>query len=73
MIENNFLNVSKEIDDFFDDYESSKKRIKLLSKFSSSEINFETKELDIEVPKRKKVFKAKVKTYKKGNNSKNIF
>ena len=45
MIENNSLDVSKEIDDFFEDYESSKKRLKLLFKFKSSSFDFNTKDI----------------------------
>ena len=73
MIENNSLDVSKEIDDFFEDYESSKKRLKLLFRFKSSSFDFNTKDIEIDTPKKKKVFKAKVKKFKKNNNTKNIF
>lgn len=73
MIKKDFC-VSKEIEEFFDDYESSNKKWKLLTKFSSSDLDFKSKDINVDKPKRKKVFKAKVKVYKKNKeNTKNIF
>tara|TARA_R110001592_G_scaffold120545_3_gene324981 strand:- start:57665 stop:57892 length:228 start_codon:yes stop_codon:yes gene_type:complete len=71
--ENNFLNVSKEIDDFFEDYECSKKRLKLLVKLKSSALDFKTNEITIPKPKIKAIFKPKVKAYIKIDNSKSVF
>lgn len=73
MIENNILDVSKEIDDFFEDYKCSKKNLKLLFKFKSSDFSLKTTEIKISEPKKRKVFKPKVKTYKKIDNTKSIF
>ena len=73
MIENNILDVSKEIDDFFEDYKSSKKNLKRIFKFKSSDFSLETTEIKISNPMKRKVFRAKVKTYKKIDNSKGIF
>ncbi len=73
MIENNILDVSKEIDDFFEDYKCSKKNLKLIFKFKSSDFSLETTEIKISNPKKRKVFRSKVKAYKKIDNSKGIF
>lgn len=73
MIKKEFC-VSEEIEEFFNDYESSNKRWKLLTKFKASDLNIESKDMSFDVPKKRQVFKSKIKVYKKNSKTnKNIF
>ena len=66
---NNFVN--EEVDDFYDDLETSKKRIKFFATFDKSELK--QVKTSFSVPEPKKKFQPKVKGYKKINNDKGIF
>jgi len=66
---NNFVN--EEVDDFYDDLETSKKRIKFFATFSKSELSKVETKFSITEPKKK--FQPKVKGFKKINNDKGIF
>ena len=66
---NNFVN--EEIDDFYDDLETSNKRLKFFTKFDKSTLKeVKTK---FSSPEPKKKFQPKIKGYKKSNNNKGIF
>jgi len=66
---NNFVN--EEIDDFYNDLETSKKRIKFFAKFSKSDLD--KAKTNFSLPEPKKKFQPKIKSYKKSNNNKGIF
>ena len=63
--------VAEQFDDFYEDLETSKKKLKLFTKFS----RIETSDVNTNfiLPKPKKKFQPKVKQYKKNNNNKGIF
>jgi len=63
--------VNEEIDDFYNDLETSKKRLKFFAKFDKSDLD-EVK-TNFSLPKPKKKFQPKIKGYKKSNNNKGIF
>lgn len=63
--------VNEQIDDFFDDLETSKKRIKLFTTFSKISCNYETTNIKISLPKQK--FQSKVKLINKKSTKGNIF
>ena len=65
------LFVNEQIDDFYEDYEDSKKRIKLFTSFTQSKLYHNKKEIEINEPKKK--FQSKVKVSKYSNNDKGIF
>ena len=65
---NNF--VTEQFDDFYDDLETSKKKLKLFTKFKKIETD-EVKS-NFSLPQPKKKFQPKIKNYKKINN-KGIF
>jgi hypothetical protein len=62
--------VSEQIEDFFDDFDDSKKNIKLFTEFSKISTQYEKTE--IKVPQPKKRFQPKVRIMNKKNN-KGIF
>ena len=62
--------VVEQIDDFHDDFENSKKRIRLFTKFDKIELS--KKDTGFMLPQPKKKFQPKIKKYKKTNN-KGIF
>ena len=67
---NDFL--KEELDTFYDDFEDSKKRLKLLAKFTKFKGTHKGKDIEVtEIPKKK--FQPKVKQFKKTNNDKGIF
>ena len=66
---NNF--VSEEVDDFYNDLETSKKRLKFFATFDKSELNQVKTNFSIPAPKKR--FQPKVKSFKKINNDKGIF
>ena len=66
---NNF--VTEQFDDFYDDLETSKKKLKLFTKFKKIETD-EVKS-NFSLPQPKKKFQPKIKSYKKINNNKGIF
>ena len=66
---NNF--VTEQFDDFYDDLETSKKKLKLFTKFKKIETD-EVKS-NFSLPQPKKKFQPKIKNYKKINNNKGIF
>ncbi len=66
---NNF--VTEQFDDFYDDLETSKKKLKLFTKFKKIEAD-EVKS-NFSLPQPKKKFQPKIKNYKKINNNKGIF
>ena len=63
--------VVEQIDDFHDDFENSKKRIRLFTKFDKIELS--KKDTDFILPQPKRKFQPKIKNYKKTNNNKGIF
>ena len=63
--------VSEEVDDFYDDLETSKKRLKFFATFNKSELNQVKTSFSIPAPKKR--FQPKVKGFKKINNDKGIF
>jgi|TARA_R110001592_G_scaffold32818_1_gene114573 hypothetical protein len=68
----NYINfVNEEIDDFYDDLETSNKRLKFFANFNKSKLK-EVK-TNFSLPEPKKRFQPKVKNYKKSNNDKGIF
>jgi hypothetical protein len=66
---NNF--VTEQFDDFYDDLETSKKKLKLFTKFKK--IEAEKEKTSFSLPQPKKKFQPKIKNYKKINNNKGIF
>jgi len=66
---NNF--VTEQFDDFYDDLETSKKKLKLFTKFKK--IEAEEVKTSFSLPQPKKKFQPKIKNYKKINNDKGIF
>ena len=63
--------VTEQFDDFYDDLETSKKKLKLFTKFKKIETD-EVKS-NFSLPQPKKKFQPKIKNYKKINNNKGIF
>ena len=63
--------VNEEVDDFYDDLETSKKRLKFFATFDKSKLNKVKTNFSIPAPKKK--FQPKVKGFKKINNDKGIF
>jgi hypothetical protein len=63
--------VTEQFDDFYNDFENSKKKIKLFTKFDKIELSKIDKTFSLPEPKRK--FQPKIKSYKKNNNNKGIF
>jgi len=63
--------VSEEVNEFYDDLENSKKRLKFFATFSKSDLNQVKTNFSIPAPKKK--FQPKVKGFKKINNDKGIF
>ena len=64
--------LKEELDTFYDDLEDSKKRLKLIAKFTKFKGIHKGKEIKVsEIPKKK--FQPKVKNFKKNNNDKGIF
>lgn len=62
--------VSEQTEDFFDDFETSKKNIKLFTSFAKASPTYE--KTDIKFTEPKKRFQSKIKIMSK-KNSKNIF
>jgi hypothetical protein len=62
--------VNEQIDDFFKDFDDSKKNIKLFSTFSKLSHGYEKTEIKVNEPKKK--FQPKVRVMNKKNN-KGIF
>ena len=71
MIKNYNDFVTEQFDDFYDDLETSKKKIKLFTKFKK--IEAEEVKTKFSLPKPKRKFQPKIKQYKKTNNDKGIF
>ena len=71
MIKNYNDFVTEQFDDFYDDLETSKKKLKLFTKFKKIETD-EVKS-NFSLPQHKKKFQPKIKSYKKINNNKGIF
>ncbi len=71
MIKNYNEFVTEQFDDFYDDLETSKKKIKLFTKFKKIEADDVKTSFVLPQPKRK--FQPKIKQYKKTNNDKGIF
>jgi len=72
MIKNYNDFVTEQFDDFYDDLETSKKKLKLFTKFKKIETNDVTSNFSLPQPKKK--FQPKIKNYKKSsNNNKGIF
>ena len=68
----NYINfVNEEIDDFYDDLETSNKRLKFFANFNKSKLK--DVKTNFSLPEPKKRFQPKVKNYKKSNNDKGIF
>ena len=68
----NYINfVNEEIDDFYDDLETSNKKLKFFAKFDKSDL--EKVNTNFSLPKPKKKFQPKIKGYNKSNNNKGIF
>ena len=71
MIKNYDNFVTEQFDDFYKDLETSKKRIKLFTKFKK--IETDSVESSFSIPEPKKKFQPKIKGYRKIDNSKGIF
>jgi len=71
MIKNYNDFVTEQFDDFYDDLETSKKKIKLFTKFKK--IEAEEVKTNFSLPQPKRKFQPKIKQYKKTNNDKGIF
>lgn len=71
MIKNYNDFVTEQFDDFYEDFETSKKRLKLFTKFNK--INVDSLNSNFTLPEPKKKFQSKIKNYKKTNNDKGIF
>ena len=71
MIKNYNDFVTEQFNDFYDDLEISKKKIKLFTKFKK--IEAEQVKNNFSLPQPKKKFQPKIKQYKKINNDKGIF
>tara|TARA_Y100000385_G_scaffold232363_1_gene244802 strand:+ start:135 stop:350 length:216 start_codon:yes stop_codon:yes gene_type:complete len=71
MIKNYNDFVTEQFDDFYDDLETSKKKLKLFTKFKKIETD-EVKS-NFSLPQPKKKFQPKIRSYKKINNNKGIF
>jgi hypothetical protein len=63
--------VNEQIEDFYEDYEDSQKRIKLFTSFTKSKLSHERKDIKVNEPKKK--FQPKIKVVKHTNNDKGIF
>lgn len=63
--------VTEQVEDFYEDFENSKKRIRLFTKFNKIELSKE--DTGFTLPQPKKKFQPKIKQYKKNNNDKGIF
>ena len=70
MIKNYFQFINEQFDDFYDDYKDSQKKIKLFTKFTSSNLQHKEKGIKVDMPKRK--FQPKVRIMKK-KSDKGIF
>ena len=62
--------VNEQLEDFFEDFEDSKKNIKLFTSFSKISMKYEKTEIKVSPPKKR--FQAKVKVMNK-KNDKGIF
>lgn len=71
MIKNYNDFVTEQFDDFYDDLETSKKKLKLFTKFKKIETD-EVKS-NFSLPQPKKKFQPKIKSYKEISNNKGIF
>ncbi len=71
MIKNYNDFVTEQFDDFYDDLETSKKNLKLFTKFKK--IKTDAVKTNFSLPQPKKKFQPKIKQYKKSNNNKGIF
>jgi len=71
MIKNYNDFVTEQFDDFYDDLETSKKKLKLFTKFKKIETDEVKSNFSLPQPKRK--FQPKIKSYKKIDNNKGIF
>jgi len=71
MIKNYNEFVNEQFDDFYDDLETSKKKLKLFTKFPKIEINSISTNFSLPQPKRK--FQPKIRQYKNNKNDKGIF
>ena len=72
MIKNYDKFVTEQFDDFYQDFENSKKRLKLFTRFSKIDVN-SPGDTKFTLPQPKKKFQPKIKNYKKTNNDKGIF
>jgi hypothetical protein len=62
--------VNEQVDDFFEDFEDSKKNIKLFTSFSKISTQYDKTEIKVSQPKKR--FQSKVKVMNK-KNDKGIF
>ncbi len=63
--------VAEQFEDFYNDLETSKKKLKLFTKFNKIETENVKSNFSLPQPKRK--FQPKIKSYKKINNDKGVF
>lgn len=70
MSKNKYINVSEELDDFFQRHERGEGSLKLLLSFPALDIKYFDKDFIIEPPKKKRVKNIKV-VDKKSRNTKN--
>ena len=63
--------VVEQFEDFYNDLETSKKKLKLFTKFKKIETDEVKSNFSLPQPKRK--FQPKIKSYKKINNDKGVF
>jgi len=63
--------VNEQIENFYEDYEDSQKRIRLFTSFTKSKLSHDKKDIKVDQPKKK--FQPKIKMAKRINNDKGIF
>ena len=63
--------VVEQFEDFYNDLETSKKKLKLFTKFKKIETDNVKSNFSLPQPKRK--FQPKIKSYRKINNDKGVF
>jgi len=67
----NFVNfINEQFDDFYDDFETSQKKIKLFTKFTKSDLDHKEKGIKIDTPKKR--FQPKIRVMSK-QSDKGIF
>ena len=63
--------VNEQFDDFYDDFDESQRRLRLLTKFTKSKLDVKVNDMEVEIPQKRK-FHPKIKVHKK-KSDKGIF